>query len=397
MQKLKLRATIMEVMCYRCEKKIVDDDEAFECDGCCYTYHIKCEKVPKKEHNTRLTSNCLRLFCDKCITSPTDISAENIKMIKKFMFKFDVYNQNMFQRKGYEDDKINSIIAKMNEMSENISKLQNLCEQTNTDENKNAQSYARVVKQSNVKPVVVIKPKDKKKSKETLADITKKIDVKDVDVCNTRNTKNGGIVLSCKNSTETVKMKQLMENKFGDSYEVILPKIKRPRLRITNIDESIPVDDIITELKDNNKEFDLNMQVITTIKKKKKDNSWTDIIVEVDCNTYKYLMSTGKLKLRWNECLIYDHIYIQRCYKCCGFSHQAKACTKKQACSKCAQQHSYDKCDNDVHACINCMVSNQKMNTNFDFNHHAYSRECPILQHRFDRLQSKIEYSDNEK
>lgn len=289
MQKVKLRIE-MEVMCYKCKKEIMDDDDAFECDGCCYTYHIKCEKVSKKEHNIRVLSNCLRLFCDKCFASPSDISAENIKMIKKFMFKFDVYNQNMIQRKSNEDDKINKIIAKMNEMYEEISELKQKHEQANTD-GKNTQSYANVLKRESVKPVVVIKPKDnKQKSKETLADIIKKIDAKDVDVCNTRNSKNGGIVLSCKNSIETMKMKQLMEKNFGDNYEVILPKIKRPRLRITYIDESIPVENIITELKESNKDIEMNLQLVKVLIRKNNTNSWVDIIVEVECNTYKALI-----------------------------------------------------------------------------------------------------------
>lgn len=386
----------MEATCYKCEKEIENVDEAFECDGCCYTYHTKCEKVSKKEHNARILSNCLRLFCDKCIESPAEISAENIKMIKKFVFKIDLFNQNMLAKKTQDDDKINSITTQLKEMSDNITILKEKYDNINSDE-KNSHTYAKVLKQSNVKPVIVIKPKDKKKSKETLEEITKKIDSKEVDVYNTRNTKNGGIVLACKNTSETMKMKQLMQKNFGDSYEVILPKIKRPRIRISNIDDSIHVDSIITELKSSNPEIDGDMQLITTIKKKKYSNSWIDIIVEVSGNTYKQLMAMGALKLRWRECRVVDHAYIQRCYKCCGFSHQAKDCTKNQACSKCAQPHRFDKCDKDTLACINCKISNERMNTNFDINHHAYSRECPILQHRFEILQAKIEYSDNEK
>lgn len=115
-----------------------------------------------------------------------------------------------------------------------------------------------------MKPAVVIKPKNQQECAKTLEAITSNVDIASVDVCRTRNVKKGAIVLRCANATETMKVKNLIDEKLSEEYEVMLPKIKNPRLRITNIPTNIEKEAIIGALKELN-EFlkDCDMSLIT--------------------------------------------------------------------------------------------------------------------------------------
>lgn len=87
---------------------------------------------------------------------------------------------------------------------------------------------------------------------ENFDEIAEKIAKKDLNVCGTRNARGGGVVLRCENATETLRAKQNVDEELGSNYDVILPKVKSPRVRITNIAPDIPSDSIIDELKRNN-------------------------------------------------------------------------------------------------------------------------------------------------
>lgn len=179
-----------------------------------------------------------------------------------------------------------------------------------------------------------------------------------------------------------------------------MPIAKNPRLRITNIDTDIEVDSVIDELKRNNesiKEFDL--KIIAIIPKKYHGQMSKDIIVEVKNDVYKKLLDLSVLILPWRECRVYEHLYLKRCFKCCGFSHISQQCKQNnQYCSKCAGNHKFDSCNSKKMCCINCKMANEKSNLKLDTRHHAYSKECihscySILQRRLAVLRNKIEYN----
>lgn len=262
----------------------------------------------------------------------------------------------------------------------------------------NSTTYANVVTAKPVKPTVVVKPKSKQHSKKTMEELTKTVDKKSVNVCSTRNARDGGVVLQCSNANETMKVKQIVSDKLGDDYEVILPAIKDPRIRITNINTDIPDESIINELKQNNECIeDFEMKMVTVIPRKFRDTITKDAIIEVKSNVYRKLLDIGVLNLPWRECKIYEHLYLKRCFKCIGFSHIASQCKQStQCCSKCAENHKINECKSNRVCCINCKTANEKNNLNLDTRHHAYSKECSILQRRFAVLRNKIEYNPSE-
>lgn len=76
-----------------CCEDDVTEDNTFICDGCNETKHLSCDKVNKGDVTQRKKSNRLRLFCTKCNERPGNILAENIKIIKSFVLKYDSVSQ----------------------------------------------------------------------------------------------------------------------------------------------------------------------------------------------------------------------------------------------------------------------------------------------------------------
>lgn len=395
-------------ICQSCEKDIKEEEEAkfesFLCDKCGSAFHNNCTGVRKTDVKARKTSNSLRILCPFCVTTTDESIEKKIEELTLVVYKTDLSCQKQNETIASN----NSIMGKMaNSLVDLVKKVNLLTEKINsfgpnattsarvTPDNK---SYANVASSKPVKPAVVIKPKNKQHSKKTMEEIVKTVDKKSVNVCSTRNARNGGVILQCSNATETMKVKQIVHEKLGDEYEVLLPAVKDPRLRITNIDSQIADESVIEELKLNNENIrDIEMKLVAVISKKFRGTTTKEAIVEVKSTVYKKLLEIGELNLPWRECRIIEHLYLKRCFKCCGFSHIAGQCKQTtQSCSKCAGNHKLDDCKSKKLCCVNCKAANESSKMNLKTNHHAYSKECSILQRRLVVLRNKIEYNPAE-
>lgn len=381
----------MSSLCYKCEKEIADGEDYGECDCCDQLFHLKCDNVTKKEWNARKNSKCLRLFCNVCFDDKSNGTADKLKLILNVLYKLDFHNQQ--QVSSNQKDVPSSILDKLNAIDTKVSSIKTPAV-NGTAPNRNAtQSYANVVKKT-VKPAVVIKPKTKQISSKTLEEISNNVDKTEINVCSTRNVRDGGVVLRCENPADTMKVKQMVNDKLGDKYEVTLPKIKNPRLRVTNVDAEIEKDSILNELKKHNDQLkNAELSLVTVINRKRNNHAYNDVVIEMKADLYKAVLEKGSLKLPWRECRVYEHIHLKRCFKCCGYSHKSNECKHDQKCSRCAGSHKYSDCKNSNLCCVNCKFANDKYNMNIDTNHHAWSKDCPVYKRRVSALVSKIEYS----
>lgn len=386
--------------CYKCEKQFdadIHEHDIFTCDRCDFDFHLKCAKAKREEVEQRKTSKCLRIYCPNCICEPAEFVEKKLVEATKLLYKIDLFNQERKPDFIINNANINTIVKKINTIESKVEKLEansNGCVQTVNQHTKN--SFASVVKQP--QPAVVVKPKQKQKCKQTLDEITKSVDKSELNVRNTRNVREGGVVLCCKNATETMKVKQVVRDKLGENYEVILPEVKHPRLRITNIDSEIHDNEIIKELKKHNDEIkDFDMKLITTITKKFRSQVSKHAVIEIKSAEYEKLIQIGTLMLPWRECKVVEHIYIKRCFKCCGYSHISKECkSNKQTCSKCAGTHKFSDCQSKKLCCVNCKLANEKYKLKLNVNHHAYSKDCTVLERRMKSIRNKIEYMPTE-
>lgn len=254
-------------------------------------------------------------------------------------------------------------------------------------------SYVNVLKESS-KPAVIIKPKTaKQNSKTTIHDITSHVNYKNIEACGLRSVNGGGVVINCQSNASTMKVKQIIEDNFGDKYEVSMPKLFKPRFKIVNamnnIDERHIINVLITqnEWLDSNDSIELKKVINKT---DSESNDIIDIILEVDAFTSKKIIEHGKVNLGFRRCNIVQHVHIKRCFKCCGFGHMAKDCTNKLACAKCGGEHKRAECRAKNTQCINCKINAKKYALKMDTNHHAWSFKCEILQKRISQLNRKF-------
>lgn len=246
----------MDEPCSVCGEPLDDNDNVFECDGCTTSFHLRCGGATKKDNTARANSKSLRINCTLCMANPATCLAENVKTIMKFVFKIDLFNQKQVEINTKVNNMMSNTADKMNEISEKLESL-------GSSELKSAESNTKKFAKTNVNPVVVVKSKEKQPSKKTVDEIRKKVDKK-VKVCNARNIKDGGVVLSCENNNDTMKVFSLVEESYGESYEVRLPEEKKPRVRIKNISDKIEKENLIDEIKKMNAELqDTEMKLVT--------------------------------------------------------------------------------------------------------------------------------------
>lgn len=392
------------VKCGVCTQTINEEEDTFECDLCDKTIHMSCAEGKKSELKARKGSKTLKIFCPTCRENEKNVTPNKLNEIVRMVYKIDMSCQEKKASEQCNNQILNEMMKMMQNMMEKVDnfdeRLRKIESTANVSRTYDAQpstssSFVDIVKAGVPKSAVVVKPKQKQPSKTTMEQITTAVDTASVSVCNTRNARDGGIVLCCKNTADTMKVKEIVREKLGDGYDVTLPTVKNPRLRITNINTAIPDDSIIDELKKYNDIIaNDELKLVTIIPRKFRDSVSNDIIVEVKSDTYKKLLHAGALNLPWRECKVLQHLYIKRCFKCCGFSHTAQQCKQNnQYCSKCAGNHKFDSCRSRRMCCINCKVANEKYGLNLNTEHHAWSKDCKVLSRRMQTLREKIEYN----
>lgn len=377
--------------CDICVEKIENDD-FFECDGCVKKLHIKCDKMNKKDINARKASERIRLMCSRCIKKPNKLINENINTMLKFVQKIDLTTQTY-------DAKQTQMVYDMERMKDKIEELFKSMGELEKEKLNTKTSYAATVKNLPKIPIVV-KPKEKTQNSDiTKEDIRKSVNLKDVKANGLHKIKEGGIVINCASNAESMKISQLVQSKIGDKYEVELPEIKKPRLKIVNSFEKMTNDEIIMNLKNQN---DLpqtaEIKIITQIKKKLNEASNVekyDIVIEADKDTHDTMMNKQSVNLGWTRCKVYKHTHLIRCYNCCGYAHIAKDCKNKRACSKCGDEHKRSECTNDNKKCVNCKVICEKFKLNLNTNHEAFDKNCEIFRKKSAQILNKFGYKDN--
>lgn len=388
-------------LCGKCNEDIDDEveNEGFECDNCDVNFHTDCvgKKYRKSDIKARKGSSCLRILCPDCIVSAEKSIERRMIELMKVVYKIDMCCQVM-KSSGESDNQLMLDMAKsLSQMNEKFDKIDERLKSVETHSNvpENKPSYANVTHLKPTKAAVVVKPKTIQDSKKTMQEIAASMGETEITVCDTKNIRDGGIVLCYNNTTDTMRVKEIVREKLGENYEVVLPPIKNPRIQITNIDPEIPSDEIINELKKNNDCLDgCEMKLVTVIPRKHRGTVSHSIIVEVNCDMHKKLLEIGALQLPFKVCKIVEHLYLKRCFKCCGFSHISSQCKRNENfCGRCAGSHGSADCRSRRMMCINCKTANEKFGQSLNVYHHAWSRECKVLERRMAKLRSTIQYN----
>jgi hypothetical protein len=274
-------------------------------------------------------------------------------------------------------------------------------------------SYAEVLKnniigdkkstQKKLEPVVIIKPKDKKQNSEkTKEDIKQKINPRDVPVNGLVNTKDGGILIRCKNHDASKIVKNIVDNELSDNYTINLPENKNPRIKIVGVlnppENLNEIRDMLYKQNDDFFTKESDIKIIAIINMKKNDiYNYSNIIIETSGHIYAKIMNNDfpRLNFGWNKCKVFNAIHIRRCFKCCSFDHLSINCTSEHIkCIKCAGDHKIKDCKENEFKCTNCENANIKFKLNLDVHHSALNKDCPVFIKKLEKSKKYINYTE---
>lgn len=200
--------------------------------------------------------------------------------------------------------------------------------------------------------------------------------------------------MGCESEREIKELKETVQEKLGEDFDIAEPRKRKPKLKIININEDIMKlsnQSILETIKRQNeiegKEGVFYIRLVKRIIKEKKDDKSQSgrrrkedgsLIIEVDKRTHEQMINREKINIGWRKCRIFDYFNVKRCFKCWGYYHIAKNCTRQETCYKCAGSHRTDECKTTIKKCVNCMYKNKMYNLKINDNHKAINIECPI-------------------
>lgn len=306
----------------------------------------------------------------------------------------------------YKTENLKNEMEEMKRMTGNFNKamkdeLQKVVN-TSLETGERKKSYSGVVKGNQTESVLVIKPKDGEENKlsEDIKRDVRKIDITKLGVGITKMKKmtRGTVVIEYENRVQAEKLKKEVVKDLGRKYEIQVPKKRKPKVKMFDVDkEDCENEQIFWEKIEEQNEMQRNTIKGKIIRKVTKANyKKTIVIAEVNAEIREKLLLMEKLKIGWNMCKVQDYIGIIRCYKCCGFYHFAKDCTRKETCGNCANQYATRECKSEIKKCVNCEEKSKSYRIkNLESDHSAYNINCPCFKKEVEKQRERIQCNNN--
>lgn len=261
-------------------------------------------------------------------------------------------------------------------------------------------SYVKNIDQEAMKAknnTVLIKPLNKtqnyKKTKEDIRKFVKPEELK-IGIEKIYNLDDGGIKIQCKTEQEANLMKKKAEDTIGNYYNIKGKIVINPRIKIIGIEEELSEAELKNTLVTEN-HFITPEAKIGVMKIKKMKTKYM-AIVECDGKTFSKIMENGAVIVKFSVCSVFEHINILRCFRCTGFGHTGKTCTKESVCIKCGSlDHEAMACKTNKEniCCPNCKEANEKFKVNLFINHSPFDQNCQLLKKRLETEKLKINYN----
>ena len=231
---------------------------------------------------------------------------------------------------------------------------------------------------------------------------------KNIRIDNISRTKTGGILMAFPSFKDLENTKNILDRASPEiNLSPKLPTKVLPKIEISNIDYAIPENQIINVLLEKNPAIrsimDETNSVFELVFTKKDFNSSSQkAIIKCTPNVRSAIMQNGCIFIDCDRCPCKDHLFIFQCQHCASYGHSATRCTKKNredlVCLLCAEKgdHTSDRCpsrsNHNVHACTNCLASNEPDIREDGILHAANSKQCPIYLRELSKLALRTDY-----
>jgi hypothetical protein len=382
----------------KCAVPFKDKDEIVQCGGSCKAkFHQHCSLLNKAAYEIVAKNTSVTYRCIKCQAEEGTIMSL-LEKVRLQLCKMERKNDDQF---SLIDKRFTGIEKGMIEgekqVRQDITKAIDECSQ------KPQEKWTDVVRSSKKKKttsVVHIAPKDKtQKSDVTKTAIRNVLNAADFSVSGIQNASNGSVLIECDSDCASSSLLAQATLKLSEKFDVKKPLKRLPRIKILKIEGATENDDdFLADLKANNPYINDKVELIRREEVKvrgKKIENLSNVVLQLDGETYNKVMSRGKILCRWQSYRVVDNVYIRRCYKCYGFNHNAAECTRDAVCSRCTStEHNYKECKSKDEKCVNCMITNKNLKTRLDLNHSVWSRECPVYKKKLEISKRGIQYID---
>lgn len=208
--------------------------------------------------------------------------------------------------------------------------------------------------------------------------------------------KNGKLIVECKDADAANSVKQKLNEKMADAYDVVMGEKNWPKILILGIEEDYANDqEFIKALTEKNDSITED-SVIKVVKVYGSNNPIKKAVIETDIKTFENVMQRKSVIVGWNICTALEFVNVKMCYNCLGYGHLASNCNFDRACSKCSGPHKSDECTETTFSCINCKRFNRLVSESdrIGENHPVFSVKCPLYKKKLNYRRNNVQYSD---
>lgn len=373
----------MDRRCGKCNNSCRDSE--VQCGGYCQKiFHMKCVGLSKYECDAIFKCSNMKFICDGCLDFIT-LTNENYKQLCNIVKE--------------TEEKISKEISKTSQMVEvrvDEAKREIVNEITKKTEKIESETYASKLKTPSNSAPVILKPKNKQECDVTEKAIKEKIKPSSLNlkVDGISKRSDGAVAIKCQTDIARNVLSKEIKDTMGNDYEVQIPKMRKPKILITGLNEELEKDVIIEAIKKQNNIQCGHLECVKVYKSFKNPRIY-NALIETDGEGFKQIMREGKINVEWDRCPVYESCHVLRCFKCWGFNHTAKTCkNESQICAKCSESgHTYKDCKNNTIKCVNCEKAKERLNlSDVDSNHDCRSTDCRILQRKNKIEANRVEY-----
>lgn len=376
----------------KCSVPFGDKDEVVTCGGSCKTkFHRNCSLLNKAAYDVLVKTSSLSYRCIKCQVEESTVSTlleklrlQLCKMERKTDDQFTVIDKRFTQMEA-------GMVAGEKQVREDITKVAEI-----------HAGWTEVKRKPSKKkpPVIHITPKDKTQTSDSTKTAIKRVlNPANFAVQGMKNASNGSVLIECEDDQNCSTLLAQATLKLSDNFVVKKPAKRLPRIKLLKVCDAEENDDeFLKDLKEKNPFIGDKIELIrreeVKIRGKKIDNL-SNVILQIDGETYNKVMEKGKLRSGYESPRVVDNIYIRRCYKCYGFNHNAVDCNRKAVCSRCTStEHNFKECKSYEEKCTNCITTNTNLKMHLDVGHSVWSRECPVYKRKLEISKRGIQYVD---
>lgn len=379
----------MVVICGSCNGSINSRRPGIFCCTCKKQFHSHC--VSNSDDLPNLLNNIRGLSwkCDDCVNSFISINKSDVETTIKEQFQtaisdlkatFESFVSNFLQS---VESKLQPVLAKQQPGS------------SSTFTGPKRLNYAQIAR-NKAQPGVIIKPKDNRQEcSKTKSDVVKEICPADsnIQLSKLRTVKEGGLLLGCKNANDNRKLKEMVQQRMSNSYDVVEVHGINPRIRIVGVSRKLEEQKLLDTIRRCNRDIFSDTSTCSLIKfwPTKKDKDIFQATLQVDRCTYEKAFEFGNLFVDLDCCNVFDAIEVLRCFNCNEFHHSSNNCKNSVSCPRCGQNHKVQECKASSLICSNCVKLNERLSGSVDTKHATWDiRLCTAYTQACNRLRSDV-------